>query len=123
MQYLYAVVVAQSKGIAAYHIFVIVLLYIHKICSLAIGTVGELNADLNVYPFVSANRNEVYLLGTVLADIDLIAAAFHFEVHDILEHRRKHFCVEAYLTVLDGNIGEIILLLSFEYRLALQVIP
>ena len=94
-----AVVIADRKRVTADNVLVVVIPYFHKIIRLTGGLCRKLHADLYIDPFFPADSHKVDLLGAVLADINIVAPAFHFKIHHIFKHCRKHLSVKAHLTV------------------------
>ena len=105
-----------------YDIFRIVVLNLHQISDLTIRSCRDLHAYLNIYPLIPAYRDKIYLLRIVLSDINIIAAAFQFEKHDILDCAVKHLVVVSKQGVFQGNVGKIIFFLCLEYVFTLKVV-
>ena len=103
-------------------IFGVMVAELHQVPHLAVGRFGDLDADLHVNALVAARGDKVDLLGIVLADEDIVAAALQFEEHDVLHRAVQHFAVIAQQRVFQGDVGKVILLLRFQDTLALQVV-
>ena len=95
---------------------------LHQVPHFAVRCFWDPDADLHINALVAARCNKVDLLCIVLADVNIVAAALQFEVHDVLHRAVQHFAVITQQRVFQGDIGKIILLLRFQDTLALQVI-